>query len=156
MEVLCDSTLHCINSHISAWQSGNHIHRFITTMVLSEIAPPPPPSLLLISEQPFSGFCCFLFTNNIRTEMNPGTQVYLATVCAEFNQNQARSAATPSELFPLPIFLLISLPFAAPYWHEFYMSCINFRWPFVPFILYCTVSEPLLHLHFHIFYCQVR
>lgn len=37
-----------------------------------------------------SSFWCFIFRGNIWIQMNRGTQVYLATVCAGFNQSQVR------------------------------------------------------------------
>lgn len=64
-----------------------------------------------------SGFWCFIFRGNIWIQMNRGTQVYLANVCAEFNQSQVRSALSPSTFLP-SLFFLISLQFTALYWHE--------------------------------------
>lgn len=62
----------------------------------------PPP---FVSEI-FSGLWCFIFRDNIRIQMNGGTQVYLATVGAEFNQSQVRPA-----LHNLPSWLLLIIPF---------------------------------------------
>lgn len=107
--------------HLIMWEVNTSLKGsiFVKKRKESEGAPP----YLRNTRGSLSGFWCFIFRGNIWIQTNRGTQVYLATVCAEFNQSQAISAPSPSSFSPL-LFLLISLQSTVLYWHEWQMSSI--------------------------------